>query len=78
VKVHLWGELGFYGPGRRGRFEIEIEGEQPLLDVLRQLRVPAADVAVCGINGEVVRLDDQAPTVRDDDRLDLFPASSGG
>jgi sulfur carrier protein ThiS len=78
VKVHLWGELGFYGPGRRGRFDVPIEGEQPLLDVLRQLGVPAADVAVCGINGAVVRLDGPVPTVRDDDRLDLFPASSGG
>ena len=78
MKVHLWGELGFYGPGRRGRFDIPNEGEQPLLDVLRQLGVPAADVAVCGINGEVVRLDGPVPIVRDDDRLDLFPASSGG
>ena len=32
VKVHLWGELGFYGPDRRSRFEVRLEGEMPLLD----------------------------------------------
>jgi sulfur carrier protein ThiS len=78
VKVHLWGELGFYGPGRQSRFEVRIVGEVPLLDAVRELRVPAADVAVCGLNGEVVRLEDPALVVRDDDRLDLFPATSGG
>jgi hypothetical protein len=78
VKVHLWGELGFYGPGRRSRFEVRIEGEVPLDDALRLLGVPDADVAVCGLNGEVVHLGDQALTVSDCDRLDLFPATSGG
>lgn len=78
MRVHLGGELGFYGPGRRARFEHRIEGERPLLDVLRELGVPAADVAVCGLNGEVVRLDDPSIVVRDEDRLDLFPATSGG
>lgn len=78
MKVHLFGELGFYGPERRPRFEVRVEGEQALLDVLQELGVPAADVAIVGLNGEVVRLDDPALVVRDDDRLDLFPATSGG
>jgi molybdopterin converting factor small subunit len=78
VRVHLWGELGYYGPERRSRFEWPVEGEIPLLDALRVMGVPAADVAVCGVNGEVVRLDDSALTVTDDDRLDLFPPTSGG
>jgi sulfur carrier protein ThiS len=78
VKVHLWGELGFYGPGRQSRFEAPIEGELPLLEALRRLDVPVAEVAVCGLNGEVVRVDDPSLVVRDEDRLDLFPATSGG
>jgi len=78
VKVHLWGELGFYGPERRSRFEVRLDGELPLADALRLLGVPEADVAVLGLNGEVVRLGDQSLTVSDDDRLDLFPATSGG
>lgn len=78
MKVHLWGELGFYGPGRRSRFEIQVEGEVTLLDMLRRLGVPAADVAVCGLNGHVVRLGEPSLTVSDGDRIDLFPATSGG
>ena len=78
MKVHLWGELGFYGPDRRGRFEVPIEGELPLRAALRLIGVPEAEVAVCGLNGEVVHLGEPSLTVRDDDRLDLFPATSGG
>jgi sulfur carrier protein ThiS len=78
VKVHLWGELGFYGPEKQGRFEVTVEGETPVLDLLSLIGVPWSDVAVAGLNGEIVRLDDPALTVRDSDRLDLFPPSSGG
>jgi sulfur carrier protein ThiS len=78
VKVHLWGELGFYGPERRSRFEIRIIGELPLAEAIRLIGVPEADVAVVGLNGEVVRLGEPSLTVSDGDRLDLFPATSGG
>jgi molybdopterin converting factor small subunit len=78
VKVHLWGELGFYGPGRRGRFEVSLEGVVPLREAIRRTGVPEAEIAVLGLNGEVVRLDDPTLAVRDGDRLDLFPATSGG
>jgi sulfur carrier protein ThiS len=78
MKVHLWGELGFYGPDKRGRFEVAVEDETPILDLLARIGVPWSDVAVAGLNGEIVRLDDPALVVRDGDRLDLFPPSSGG
>ena len=78
VRVHLWGELGFYGPGREGRFEYPVQGERPLLEVLREMGVPAADVTVAGLNGEIVRVEDRSLVVCDRDRLDLFPPSSGG
>ena len=78
MKVHLWGELGFYGPDRHSRFEVRLDGELPLAEALRVLGVPEADVAVVGLNGEVVRLGEPSLTVSDGDRLDLFPATSGG
>jgi hypothetical protein len=78
VKVHLWGELGFYGPGKRARFEILIDHEMPISDALRLIGVPEADVAVFGLNGVVVRLGDPAIIVTDDDRIDCFPPTSGG
>lgn len=78
MKIHLWGELAFYGPGREGRFELRIEREEPLAGLLARIGVPVAEVAVTGLNGEVVRLDDPSLVVHDGDRLDLFPPSSGG
>ena len=78
VKIHLWGELGFYGPERRSRFEVRLDATLPLTEAIRLLGVPEADIAVVGLNGEVVRLGDRSLTVRDEDRLDLFPATSGG
>jgi hypothetical protein len=78
VKVHLWGELGFYGPGRQGRFELRLDHEMPVIDALRLVGVPEADVAVLGLNGAVVRLDDPGLTVTDADRIDCFPPTSGG
>ena len=78
MKVHLWGELGFYGPGRQGRFEVRIHGAMAVADAVRLVGVPVPDVAVTGLNGEVVRIDDPTVTVTDHDRIDLFPPSSGG
>ncbi len=78
MRVHLWGELGFYGPGRRSRFEVRLEREVPLREALRLAGVPEAEIAVTGLNGEVVRLDDPGLSVTDTDRLDLFPPTSGG
>jgi molybdopterin converting factor small subunit len=78
MKVHLWGELGFYGPGRQSRFEVRLERDLPLSEALGVIGVPEAEIAVAGLNGEVVRLGDPSLRVSDADRLDLFPPSSGG
>ncbi|MCU0483583.1 MAG: MoaD/ThiS family protein [Chloroflexi bacterium] len=78
MRVRLWGELGFYDRQRRHRFEVTLAGELPLADVLRLLGVPAAEVAIVGVNGEVVRHDDPAVRLADGDRLDLFPPTAGG
>ncbi len=78
MRVHLWGELGFYDRERRRRFEIHLPGELPLLDVVRLVGVPVAEVAVVGVNGVVVRLGDPEIMLTDADRLDLFPTTAGG
>jgi hypothetical protein len=78
VKVHLWGELGFYSPGKRGKFEIHLERPMPMDEALRVIGVPAADIAVLGLNGEVVRIDEPGLTVTDADSIDCFPPTSGG
>lgn len=78
MKVHLWGELGFYGPGRRGKFEIPLDAPVPLAEALALTGVPVADVAVVGLNGVVVRVDEPGVTVTDADSIDCFPPTSGG
>jgi hypothetical protein len=78
VKVHLWGHLAFYGPQRRGCFEVRIENTMPLDAALRLVGVPKGDIAATALNGVAVRPDQPAPTVTDQDRLDLFPPTSGG
>lgn len=78
MRVHLWGELGFYDRECRHRFEVPLARELPLADVLRLLGVPEAEVAVVGVNGEVVRLGDPEVRLSDADRLDLFPPTAGG
>jgi len=78
VKVHLWGELGFYGPGRNSKFEVRLGRPMPVAEALAEIGVPAADVAVLGLNGEVVRVDDPGVIVTDADSIDCFPPTSGG
>lgn len=78
MRVHLWGELGFYGRERRARFEVHLAGETSLADIVRLIGVPEAEIAVVGVNGEVVCLGDPQLTVTDADRLDLFPPTAGG
>lgn len=78
MKVRLWGELGFYGPGKCGAFEVHLPQPMPLVDALVLIGVPVADVAVLGLNGEVVRVDEPGRTVTDADRIDCFPPTSGG
>ena len=78
MKVHLWGELGFYGPGRNSKFEFPLGRSMPLLEALALMGVPVADIAVLGLNGEVVHVDEPGLFVTDADRIDCFPPSSGG
>jgi sulfur carrier protein ThiS len=78
VRVHLWGELGFYGPGKQSRFDLRLEHEMPLSDALRLIGVPEADVAIVGLNGDVVPLGDPTIRVADGDRIDCYPPTSGG
>jgi hypothetical protein len=78
VKVHLWGELGFYGPGRNSKFDFPLERPMPMTEALALIGVPVADIAVLGLNGEVVRVDEPGLVVTDADRIDCFPPTSGG
>jgi len=76
MEVHLGGHLAFYDREKRSRFEMHLEAETALLDLIRELGVPEAEIALAAVNREVVAL--EGARVADADRLDLYPPISGG
>ncbi len=78
MKVHLSGELAFYGPGKRGKFEFPIAHAMPVAEALRLMGIPAADVAVLAVNGVAERVDNAAVIVTNGDVIACYPPTSGG
>jgi sulfur carrier protein ThiS len=76
MEVHLGGHLGFYDREHRSDFELHLDGETPLLELIRMLGVPEAEIALAAVNRTLVSLPEAR--VRDADRLDLYPPMSGG
>jgi sulfur carrier protein ThiS len=76
MEVHLGGHLAFYDREKRSRFEVHLETETALVDLLRELGVPEAEIAIAAVNRSVVALAEARVT--DADRLDLYPPMSGG
>ena len=78
MRVYLSGELGFYGPRKRGTFEFAIGQAMPVAEALRLIGVPAADVAVLSVNGVAERVDDPSIIVTNDASIECYPPTSGG
>lgn len=76
MQLHLGGTLAFYDAARRSRFDVHLEGETAVLDLIRELRIPEAEIALVAVDGEVVSL--ERAHVDDGSRLDLYPPMSGG
>ena len=76
MEVHLGGHLAFYDRVKRSWFEVHLEAESALLDLIRELGVPEAEIALAAVNRTVVSLAEAR--VGDADRLDLYPPTSGG
>lgn len=76
MEVHLGGHLAFYDREKRSWFEVRLEAETALLDVIRAMGVPEEEIALAAVNRTVVALAEARVT--DADRLDLYPPMSGG
>jgi sulfur carrier protein ThiS len=76
MEVHLGGHLAFYDREKRSWFQVHLESERALLDLVRELGVPEAEIAIAAVNRTVVSLSEAR--VGDADRLDLYPPMSGG
>jgi len=74
ITLVLHGELRQFSPG--GVKELRVEGAgKTVLDVVRELGIPAAETAAFIVNGEQREGD---VVLRDDDTLEALPAISGG
>jgi sulfur carrier protein ThiS len=76
VDLHLGGHLAFYDAEKRSRVAVPLDEETALVEVLRRLGIPEAEVGLTAVNREIVRLGDARVT--DGDRVDLYPPMDGG
>ena len=76
MRLHLGGHLNYLDALQRVDLEIQLSGKQRLRDVLATLKIPAAEVFITSINGEVVPFEDA--WVQPDDVVKLYPAMGGG
>lgn len=76
MKLHLGGYLGWYAPQRRSSVDIPLAAPARLLDVVKQLGIPLAEVSLASINGIMVSMGDTR--VSDSDEVELHPPLAGG
>ncbi len=76
MKLNLGGQFSFYIPGHPRHVEVELKEAARLIDVLSRLGIPAAEVHLVVINGELVELQEAIVTAADE--VKLFPPVNGG
>jgi sulfur carrier protein ThiS len=76
MNLYAGGYLDSYLPQRRSKIKIELEKPTSLREVLARLGIPAAEVLLVVINGQLVEL--EGAVVSDLDDVKLYPAVSGG
>ena len=76
MQLHLGGVFSFYLPGHPRLVEVQLEKPARLVDVLADLGIPAAEINLVVVNGELVNLSEAL--VSQQDIVKLFPPVSGG
>lgn len=76
MQLHLAGHLAWYDKQKRSRLQVSLEKEIALTELLQQLGVPIAEVAIVVVNGVAVEL--ECARVSNNDRVDLYPPVDGG
>jgi len=76
MHLHLAGHLAWYDAQKRSRLIIQLAEPVGLSDLLRDLGIPIAEIAVATVNGVVVEL--ETARVSNTDRVELFPPVGGG
>jgi sulfur carrier protein ThiS len=76
MRLHLGGHLSWYDSQRRSWLELHLSVPTALVELLRQLELPLAEIAITVVNGHAVPLEEAR--VSDDDRVELYPPIGGG
>lgn len=76
MKLHLGGHLTWYLPDKNPDLEVSVETPTRLADILTGLGIPAGEVVLVVLNGELADL--SSANVTDKDRVELYPPIGGG
>lgn len=76
MRIHLGAHLSWYVADRRADVDIDVPRPTPLTAVLARLAVPAGEVALAAVNGELVSLAEAQ--VCNGDRIALHPPIGAG
>lgn len=76
MHLYLAGHLAWYEKQKRAHIEIAVPRAARLSELLRELKIPPAEIAIAVVNGAVI--DWATAQVTDADRVELFPPVGGG
>ena len=76
MKLYLGGYFAYFLSTRQNWIDVELNGPARLSEVLAGLGIPAGEIYLAVVNGELVDLQEAFVSERDEVRL--FPAIGGG
>jgi sulfur carrier protein ThiS len=76
MRLHLGGHLSWYDPQKRSWLELHLSEPISLVELVRQLGLPAGEIAVVAVNHRAISLEEAI--VSDGDRVELYPPLGGG
>ena len=76
MRLHLGGHLNYFDAMQRINFEVEVVEKQRLTDLLVELNIPAGEIFLVSVNGEVVGLEEA--WIQPEDQVQLYPPMGGG
>ena len=76
MKLHAGGQLTWYLPQKQSDLEIQLEAPTRLTEVIARIPIPAGEVVLVVLNGELADLN--TVMVTDADRVELYPPIGGG
>ena len=76
MKLHVGGHLIWYLRQKNADLDIVLESPTHLADILAKVGIPAGEVILVVVNGELAEL--ATSSVTNEDRVELYPPIGGG